>query len=201
MRIEVTGRHLDVGDALRAHVAEGVQEAAAKYASRAVNAHATISKDAHWFVCDCTVSLSSGLTAQSSGKSTEVYAACDQAMSRLEKQLRRHKRRLRDHHQRRAGPVARIDADAYVLDAGEDERRVEREPNDAGDDEALWSPAIIAESKTAIPALSVGEAVMQMELNGDAFLLFFNETHGRLNVVHRRADGAVGWIDPPASAA
>ena len=201
MRIEVAGRHIDVGDALRTHLSERLEEVVSKYSQRATDARATVSRDAHFYVCDCTAHLSTGMKAQASAKADEVYAACDQAVTRLEKQLRRYKRRLKDHHANRSEPIAAFEAPSYVLDAGYEEADVENEPSatvedapEAGD--AFWTPAVIAETTHPVARLTVGEAVMQMELAGANFLLFVNDGAGRLNAVYRREDGHIGWIDP-----
>ena len=194
MRIEVTGKQMDVGDALRERLTEKLQETIGKYSIRPTEARATLSKDAYYFVCDCQAHLSTGLTAQASARDAEVQTACDMAIAKLEKQLRRHKRRLRDHHHRRAEPVEQAPATAYVLQSeADDDARDDAGPSDETD---MWSPAIIAESAATIPSLSVGEAVMQMELSGASFLLFQNDARGRLNVVYHRDDGTIGWIDP-----
>lgn len=160
--------------------------------------------------------LSTGLTAQASAEKDDVYAACDAALSRLEKQLRRYKRRLKDHHRRRKEPIAQMEATAYLLRGDVEREDVEQgdlgevvsEPPDArseptrrdaeqdGCDEALWAPAIVAESVTSVPKISVGEAVMQLELSSAPFVLFWDDARQRVNLVYRREDGHVGWIDP-----
>ena len=209
MRTEVTGRQIDVGDALRTHIEEKLTEAVSKYANRPTEATVTVSRDAHLFVCDCSAHLSTGLTAQSSARETEVYAACDAAIAKLEKQLRRYKRRLKDHHLKRKEPVAQFAAPAYVLDANYEEDAAQSGAS-AGNDAAaapelaqaesdgteFWSPVVIAEGTETLPSLTVGEAVMQLELKHAPFLLFFNDGQRRLNVVYRRDDGNIGWMDP-----
>jgi hypothetical protein len=132
------------------------------------------------------VHLSTGLTASAKGHAHEIYAAFESSSEKMEKQLRRYKRRLKDHHRERLTPVEFADAPSYILASSED---VEDEP------ESL-QPLIVAEMETRIPSISVGEAVMQMELSHAKVLVFLNEKHGRLNVVYRRDDGNVGWIDP-----
>lgn len=210
MRTEVTGKQLDVGDALREYAAAKLHEAVEKYAIRPVEANVTLSRDAHFFTCDCLAHMSTGLTAQASARDTEIYAALDQAVARLEKQLRRHKRRLKDHHQRRKEPIAQVEAASYVLEGAYEEEVEETPQLDSESATALvdgltqgqefWRPTIIAEGKEQIPSLSVGEAVMQMELKGAHFVLFFNESGGRINAVYRREDGNIGWVDPALGA-
>jgi len=162
-------------------------ETIGKYSQRPTDAVVVFSRDAHEYVCEATVHLSTGLTVSARAAATEVYAAADNCIEKMDKQLRRYKRRLRDHHRDRSEPVEFAGAPMYVLAANDDDE--ERETD-------TLQPMIIAEMETKIPSLSVGEAVMQMELAGAPVLVFRNEKHGGVNVVHRREDGNVGWIDP-----
>lgn len=187
MRYQISGKQIDVGEALSTHVETQLGETIDKYSQRPTDATVIFSKNAHEFICDAVVHLSTGLTVQAKGGSTEVYAAFEQCKDRMDKQLRRYKRRLKDHHKDRVEPVAFEQAGMYVLAADEDEWETQ--------DDGL-QPMIIAEMETRVPTLSVGEAVMQMELAGSPLLVFRNEKHGGVNVVHRRDDGNVGWIDP-----
>ncbi|MBD3786657.1 MAG: ribosome-associated translation inhibitor RaiA, partial [Sphingomonadales bacterium] len=158
-----------------------------KYMQRPTDATVVFSKTAHQYQCEATVHLSTGLTASAKGAATEIYAAFEACREKMDKQLRRHKRRLKDHHKERVVPVEFGDAGLYVLAAEEDESAAEG---------TSLAPVIVAEMETKVPTLSVGEAVMQMELSGAPLLVFRNEKHGGVNVVHRRDDGNVGWIDP-----
>jgi ribosomal subunit interface protein len=187
MRYQITGKHIDIGDALQTHVKEELSAVVNKYAERPTDANIVFSKSAHEFVCEATVHLSTGLNAQAKSHATEIYAAFDACAEKMEKQLRRYKRRLKDHHKERAEPVELLGASSYIL-ASEGE-------TEAAEPETL-QPMIIAEMETKIPSLSVGEAVMQMELTGAPVLVFRNETKNGLNVVYRREDGNIGWIDP-----
>ena len=187
MRYQISGKQIDVGEALSTHVETQLGETIDKYSQRPTDATVIFSKNAHEFICDAVVHLSTGLTVQAKGGSPEVYAAFEQCKDRMDKQLRRYKRRLKDHHKDRVEPVAFEQAGMYVLAADEDEWETQ--------DDGL-QPMIIAEMETRVPTLSVGEAVMQMELAGSPLLVFRNEKHGGVNVVHRRDDGNVGWIDP-----
>ncbi|GIX15785.1 MAG: ribosomal subunit interface protein [Paracoccaceae bacterium] len=187
MRIQVTGKQIDVGEALRGHVAERLDEAVRKYAERPVDAMVTFSRDAHEFVCDAAVHLSTGMTAKAESRKTDIYAAFDSCLERMEKQLRRYKRRLKNHHQRREGRELPAIEAAYSVLAPEPE---EEEVPDS------FQPVIVAETRMVIRTLTVGEAVMQMELAEAPLLFFRNEAHGGINVVYRRADGNIGWVDP-----
>lgn len=191
MNIQVSGKQMDVGQALSTHVEERLAEAVSKYFDRAVSANVTFSKDArNFFKCEAQVNLATGLHAQAHGEDPDVYAAFERAAERIEKQVRRYKRRLKDHHARHQDPIDVIPALSYVVAVG-DEEEDEGVPTDAD-----AQPAIIAETRTEIQTLSVGDAVMQMELKHAPFLLFRNSAHGRLNVVYQREDGNVGWVDP-----
>ena len=187
MRYQISGKQIDIGDALQTHVKTELGEIVAKYAERPTDAQVIFSRNAHEFVCEAIVHLSTGLTAQARAHSTEIYAAFDSAGEKMEKQLRRYKRRLKDHHKERSQPVELSGASSYILASPEEEPAQEPES---------LQPMIVAEMETKIPSLSVGEAVMQMELAGAPVLVFRHETHSGVNVVYRREDGNIGWIDP-----
>ncbi len=187
MRYQISGKQIDIGTALQTHVKTELGEAVQKYAERPTDATVIFSKSAHEFSCEATVHLSTGLTASAKAKGTEIYAAFDGCCAKMEKQLRRYKRRLKDHHKDRAQPVELFGASSYIL-ASEGE-------TDVVEPESL-QPIIVAEMETHIPSLSVGEAVMQMELAGAPVLVFRNEGKTGVNVVYRRDDGNIGWIDP-----
>lgn len=187
MRYQISGKQIDIGDALQTHVKDQLGDVISKYAERPTDAHVIFSKNAHEFVCEAIVHLSTGLTAQARGSAVEIYAAFESCSDKMEKQLRRYKRRLKDHHRERSQPVELAGGSSYIL-AG-------AELTEDSEPESL-QPIIIAEMETAIQSLSVGEAVMQMELKGEPLLVFRNEKTGGINVVHRREDGNVGWIDP-----
>ena len=187
MRYQISGKQIDVGQALQTHVENELNSIVEKYAERPTDAHVIFSKSASEFVCEATVHLSTGLTAQAKAHAHEIYAAFDDCSEKLEKQLRRYKRRLKDHHRDRAEPIELSQASAYILASESDGE--ESEP------ESL-QPVIVAEMEHRIPSLSVGEAVMQMELAGAPVLVFRNEGKDGLNVVYRREDGNIGWIDP-----
>jgi ribosomal subunit interface protein len=189
MRIQVSGKQIDVGAALRTHAEEKLGEVVFKYAERPVEAAVVFSRESYEFTADVSVHLSTGLTVTAKGKANEIYAAFDAALERMEKQLRRYKRRLKDHHRREA-PIESIGAPSYILaGGGEVEDGEDSEPADL-------QPVIVAEMETKVLSLSVGEAVMHMELAGAPLLVFRNTAHGGVNVVYMRDDGNIGWIDP-----
>jgi ribosomal subunit interface protein len=189
MRYQISGKQIDIGEALQTHVRDTLGAAVGKYSERPTDATVIFSKSGAEYVCEATVHLSTGLTASAKGHAHEIYAAFDATSEKMEKQLRRYKRRLKDHHRERQQPVESLGAPMYVL-AGSGHEEEDHEP------EGL-QPIIVAEMETKIPSLTVGEAVMQMELSGAPVLVFRNEKHSGLNVVYRRDDGNVGWVDPP----
>lgn len=187
MRYQISGKQIDIGEALQTHVKAELGEIIEKYAQRPTDAQVVFSKSAHEYACEAVVHLSTGLTAQATGNASEIYAAFENCREKMDKQLRRYKRRLRNHHATRTTPVEFDAGSAYILAASE-------EPED--DESATLQPVVIAEMEKKIPSVTVGEAVMQLELTGDRFLVFRNEGHGGVNVVYRRDDGNIGWIDP-----
>lgn len=187
MRYQISGKQIDIGEALQTHVRTTLGATVDKYAGRPTDAHVVFSKSGHEFACEMVVHLSTGLTAQAHDKANEIYASFDGACEKMDKQLRRYKRRLKDHHRERAQPVELTDAGSYVLSPSS---------ADADSEPESVNAMIVAEMETKIPSLSVGEAVMQMELANAPVLVFRNEGHGGVNVVYRRDDGNVGWIDP-----
>lgn len=186
MHIQVHGHQIDVGESLRSHVTERLAERIEKYFDRTVSGQVTFSRDGRLFRAECIVHLSSGLKIAATGKRDEIYAAFDQAVERVEKQLRRYKRRLKDHHERSAAPEPGLSVPAFVIAAESEE---EPEPEDL-------QPVIVAETTAEIRTLTVGEAVMQMDLANAPVLVFRNKAHTGLNVVYRRDDGNIGWVDP-----
>lgn len=187
MELSIKGRGLDVGLSLRAHVEEQLGSAVAKYFAKAHDAVVTVSRDGHSFRVDISVHPTRGLLVQGQGSAGDAYAAFDSAFERISKQLRRYKRRLVDHHRHRgAEPPETTPAQQYIIAS----EAVEEElPADG-------QPAIIAELPTEIATLSVGEAVMRLDLADLPAMMFRNQANGVLNVVYRRPDGNIGWIDP-----
>ena len=188
MRYQISGKQIDIGAALQTHVETELGATLAKYAGRPTEAYVVFSKSGHEHVSECVVHLSTGLTVQATGRDSEIYAAFDACCEKMDKQLRRYKRRLKDHHRDRPEPVEVSGGGAYILAATTDDSDEDEQSSDA--------PVIVAESEAKIPAISVSEAVMQMELAGSHVMVFRNEKQGRINVVYKRDDGNIGWIDP-----
>lgn len=188
MEITVKGKKMDVGEALSSHVEENLGTVVTKYFDKAIDATVTFSKSNHGFRADISVHPGRGLLVQGAGEGADAHVAFDDSVTRIEKQLRRYKRRLRDHHKARPDEKI-IAAQRYVLAP---ETEGEEVPEEA-------HPAIVAEMPTAVATLSVSEAVMRMDLADVSAMMFRNSAHGGLNVVYRRSDGNIGWIDPSES--
>jgi ribosomal subunit interface protein len=191
MQVTVTGKQMDVGDSLRGHAEAATAAIAEKYLGKAIEAHVVFCRERHLFVSDILLHAGRGLSVQCHGEAADAYAAFDDAAERLEKQLRRYKRRLRNHHKYSKREAEPEEATDYVLAAETQEAAAE----DDGE-----QPLVIAEMRTAIPQLSVSEAVMRLDLADLPVLLFRNSAHGTLNLIYRRRDGNVGWIDPDLGA-
>jgi ribosomal subunit interface protein len=187
MRYQISGKHISVGSSLEEHVKSGINDIISKYAERPTDAVITFSKNGHEFVCESSIHLSTGLSVNATARANEVYDSFEGSAARMEKQLRRYKRRLKDHHKDRSTPVDVALAPSYILASESD--------NESAEPDTL-QPIIIAETKSKIRSLSVGEAVMQMELEDDNVLVFQNEGSKNINVVYRRKDGNIGWVDP-----
>jgi ribosomal subunit interface protein len=188
MDIQISGKRLDVGDALRAHVSDRLETNIVKYFDQSVDGHVYFAKEGNDFKCDANIHLSSGISLQAGGQASDAYGAFDMAAERLEKRLRRYKRRLKDHHNKHKEAMPATAVASYVIQTTETVDEAE-EPGDL-------QPVIVAEDMTQIKVMSVGEAVMQMDLADTSVLLFKTSDEAALNVVYRRSDGNIGWIDP-----
>jgi ribosomal subunit interface protein len=188
MQLTVTGKQIEVGDALRAHVEASLDSILEKYFKTAIEAHVVVAKEAHLIRAEISLHVGRGIVVNAGAAVGEVYGAFDTAAERVAKQLRRYKRRLRDHHAKFRDP-AEVEERArdYVLAPVAEE---------ADEHDPAGGPAVIAEISAELPRLTVGEAVMRMDLADALVLLFRNRAHGELNLVYRRADGNIGWIDP-----
>src|SRR5262245_31606466 len=187
MQIQVTGKNISVGDALRQHVEERLNGDMARYFDGAVSAHVTVEKQRSQFRSECTLHLATGMVLQAHGIDGDARLAFDTAANHLEKRLRRYKGRLRDHHNRRRKPVTPFDVRSFVIQASGDEEALE-EPSDL-------NPVIVAEDLHQVPELAVGEAAMQLDISNLSFLLFRNAKNSSFGLVYRRDDGNIGWID------
>jgi ribosomal subunit interface protein len=187
MNLTVKGKNIDVGEALRSHVSQALDHSIAKYFGNPIESTVTFSKQAHLFSADLSVHIGRGILVQAEASADQAYAAFDLAMDHLAKRMRRYKRRLRDHHR---AETESFRAAQYILapESDEDVELVGVNGNEA--------PAVIAEMQTEIPTLTVGEAVMRLDLSDLKAMMFLNRAHGGLNMVYRRNDGNIGWVDP-----
>jgi ribosomal subunit interface protein len=195
MTLRISGKSINVGDALRGRVSERTDEVLRKYFDGNYSGHITLSKDGFGFRTDCALHLDSGITLEADSNAADAYASADQALLMIERRLRRYKSRLKDRSARKAYAASEalaemtaptLDAPSYVIEApGED------------DEVTGYSPVIIAEATTSLKRLSVSEAVMELDLTGAACVVFQHGSSGRVNIIYRRADGNIGWIDPP----
>jgi ribosomal subunit interface protein len=192
MTLRISGKSISVGDALRSRVSERTDEVLRKYFDGNYSGHITLSKDGFGFRTDCSLHLDSGITLEADSNATDAYASADQALVMIEKRLRRYKSRLKDRSARKTyaanAALADIDAPSYVIEA----------PAEGDEEVTAYNPVIIAEATASLKQLSVSEAVMELDLTGAACIVFQHGSSGRVNIIYRRTDGNVGWVDPPA---
>lgn len=200
MTLRVSGKSISVGEALRERVSERTEEVLRKYFDGNYSGHITLSKDGFGFRTDCALHLDSGITLEADAMATDAYASADQALLLIEKRLRRYKSRLKDRSARKSHAANAalselngnsFDAPSYVIEA----------PSHDEDEGTEFNPVIIAEATTSLKRFSVSEAVMELDLTGAPVMVFQHGSSGRVNIIYRRADGNVGWVDPPATTA
>ena len=192
MPFRVSGKNLDLGEALRERINARIAQAVSKYFDGGYSGHVTLAKDGFGFRTECAIHLDSKITLHTEGMAPDAYASADQAALRIEKRLRRYHSRLKEHRHERSGTGTFSTAATYVIEAPQ---------NDDAVDIDSFTPVIIAESTTTLKRLSVSEAVTELDMTGAPVVVFRHAAHGGINVVYRRADGHFGWIDPSAPAA
>lgn len=195
MQITVSGKQVELSDALRTRVSTQMDAIAGKYFDHALEAHVTFSRARSFFTCDINVHAGRGLKLRGEGEAADANSAFDDAAEHIAKRLRRYRRRVNDHHRELAGRETPESARQYILEEPP-QAPLNGVPYDDGRtiDEAFAT--VVAETQTEIVKLSVGEAVMRMDLADQTVMMFRNSASGVLNVVYRRADGNIGWIDP-----
>lgn len=191
MHITVTGKQLDIGESLRGHVEALITATVGKYFGQALDAQVVVAREAHLFRADVSVHVGRGIMVQGHGSADEAYEATDAAIARVAKRLRRYKRRLRDHHKDDKIVVEQVPAYVLAPEPHEDEATEHEAPASDG------RPVIIAETTTPVATLSVSDAVMRLNLTEQPVLVFRHAGNGRVNIVYRRVDGHIGWVDPP----
>lgn len=187
MTTQFTAKNFDAGNAIQEHIQEKLAIILDKYIGRDVDSHVRLEKERNLFRANCTIRMPSGLLLEAKGDGGDAYSSADAALERLEKRVRRHKRRLKNHHSGRS--------DGHTIDLAARDYTVQLD-DDSDQDVSEDNPIIIAETELKIREIPVSEAVMQLDLAESPFLVFRNAAHGALNVVYRRQDGHIGWIDP-----
>ncbi|MEM7225899.1 MAG: ribosome-associated translation inhibitor RaiA [Pseudomonadota bacterium] len=199
MQLSVKGKQLDIGAALRSHVEDSLDRILGKYFGDAIDARVILSREAHRYRAVVSAHVGRNIMVEAHGEAGEPYPAFDAAADRLSKRLRRHKSRLRDHHKDGAGPLETVPAQQYILagpdgHGGDDE--IEEDDLDGDAAAGANQPVVVAEMSAEIPSLTVSEAVMRMDLADLPAMMFRNSAHGGLNMIYRRGDGNIGWLDP-----
>ncbi len=189
MDIQISGKNIDLGIALQNHVSDRFSDGVTKYYDRGAEGVITFVKERHLVECEMTAHLSSGVFLAAHGEGGDAYSAFDEALEKLEKRVRRYKRRLKNHHANGKEPLPAESAAHYLLAPLQEEDESDQNQDDS-------TPIVIAESVTAVREMTVGEAVMQLDLAEQPTIVFKNAAHGRLNIVYKRRDGHIGWIDP-----
>jgi ribosomal subunit interface protein len=203
MQIQVSGKHVDVGEALRTRVSDDLTQAIGKYFDRGGDADVVVSRDGHSFRVDCSVALASGQRLQSHGLGGDAHGAFGAALQKIETRMRRYKRRLKDHSPAAQAKQAEETAAYIVLRSPDDEDVDLGWDDDEGVNGVDGAPAamVIAETEREIRSMTVSMAVMQLDLTESQTIVFRNAAHGGISVVYRRPDGNIGWVDPERSAA
>jgi ribosomal subunit interface protein len=183
MPITISGKHTEVGDSLSTHARQHLTALLEKYLHKTPEAQVILKKSSHLFICDLIVHLHHHLTVRCEGHDSDAYRSFDCALRKLESRIKRYRTRLRNHHRLPKESVQLALAQQY---------RVDTYQEDTGED----TPVVVAEMSSEIHSLTVGEAVMQLDLSESPVLIFQNGVTQKLNVVYRRPDGHIGWIDP-----
>ncbi|WP_294138175.1 ribosome-associated translation inhibitor RaiA [Sphingobium sp.] len=201
MDIRVSGHQVDTGDALKQHVADRMEAMAEKYFSRTISAHVTFRPAPHGaFHCDIVCHVMTGLILKGAGEAQEAHPSFDQAADRIEKQLRRYMRRLKDRHSQATAAEAQRVSSFSVDDIDGAGYTIFASPVDEHEEVIEDSPLIVAETRVDIPEASVSDAVMMLDLRNTNALLFVNAGTAAYNMVYRRHDGTIGWVEPRLAA-
>ncbi|BAQ43739.1 MULTISPECIES: ribosome-associated translation inhibitor RaiA [Methylobacterium] len=195
--LRVSGRGVDLGEALRTRVEERISAALAKYFDGAYHGHVTVARDGAAYRTDCVLHLPSGITLEASGTAHDAHASFDQTAERIEKRLRRYKHRLKAHPNGHAKEVGLDGGLPGSLPGREAVMEAAYSVFEAPEEDTGEHPPIIAESTRTLHRRTVSEAVVELDLTGVPVLVFVHAGTERVNVVYRRGDGAIGWIDPP----
>jgi ribosomal subunit interface protein len=198
MQVQVTGKHVDVGEALRSRVSDEITASIGKYFDReGGGADVVVSRQGYAFRVDCAVTLASGQELTTQGTGGDAHLAFDAALARLTKRIRRYKNRLKDHHPQAVAARAAETAAYFVIQAPSPNDDDDATDDDLEDAEGGFpEPMVIAETETAVETMTVSMAVLELDVTESQTIVFRNAAHGGLSVVYRRPDGNIGWIDP-----
>jgi len=191
--LNIHGKQMDIGEALTGHITDKLEDVNEKYFNRAIEANVTLSPEGSAFTkTHISIRVGKDIMVMSSAVEPDHYASFDSACEKVAKQLRRYKKRLRDHHERLESQPEEEEMAArdFVIS------RSDNKPIEELEEQAHAEPLVVAEMATSIQTMSVSEAVMRLDLSGENAIMFRNGQHGGLNMVHRRQDGNIGWIDP-----
>jgi ribosomal subunit interface protein len=194
MQVQVTGKHVDVGEALRTRVSDELSTSIAKYFDRGGGADVVVSREGQSFKVDCAVTLASGQQLTTHGVGGDAHMAFDAALAKMDKRIRRYKNRLKDHHLQQQARQA--ETAAYFVLQAPDEAETDEVDGVGAAGASFPEPIVIAETETPLRAMTVSMAVMELDLTESQTIVFRNAAHGGLSVVYRRPDGNIGWIDP-----
>jgi ribosomal subunit interface protein len=196
MQVQVAGKHVAVGDALRERVSDEITTAIGKYFERGGDADVVVSRDGHAFRVDCAVTLASGQQLRSHGLGGDAHAAFGASLAKIETRIRRYKRRLKDHHPAASAKAAETAAYFVIRATDEEEDDSWDDGQDIAANGTVPSAMVIAETEREIRLMTVSMAVMELDLTESQTIVFRNAAHGELSVIYRRPDGNIGWIDP-----
>ena len=184
MNVRVSGKHMDIGESFRTKISDQIGEAVEKYFAGGFSSHVIVEKSGSRFAADCKIHLDSGANLHATGEANDPQASFDIAFERIEKRLRRYKRKLKDHHadNHRGG----AEVEYRVFDSAQDE------DEEVAED---FAPAIVAESTKTLKTMSVANAVMALDMTDEPVFMFRTPGNNQLNIVYRRRDGNIGWID------
>jgi len=194
MQIQVTGKKVELGEALKARIIQDLSAGIIKYFERGGSAEVTVAKQGHLFRVDCWVRLASGQALIAHGEGADAHQAFDVALDHLENRIRRYKRRLKNHKGGLNGQMREELIPVTVLSPSDQDE--DWDEDDVSQDQGPPQALIIAETEASLPTLSVSEAVALMDLSNYPVLMFRNAAHQGLSVIYRRPDGNIGWIDP-----
>lgn len=185
MTLRISGRNMNLGESLTARIEERIEASVGKYFDGGHSGHVTVEKQGSFFEADCMVHLDTGIVLQASAKAGDATSAFEGAAERIDKRLRRYKRRLRDHHAKHRESAA-MEASLTVMEEPDQDEEVAED----------YAPVVVAEHATSVRTQTVAMAVMQLDMMDEPVNVFRNAATGVVNVVYKRADGNVGWIDP-----